>query len=319
MPTVTRTSPSAAPVVAQTLQMRGLYRLLFKRLKLPRRFVHASLSAIKRAGARDQVAHRNELAQSLPPAADRALTLEETSAFKLLQPGDLDGSVAVADRCREIFEAFQASGRGQQEISRNPNKRFLLAVLSGNEFHAYPEIVRFMVQRPLLDAVSRYLGTVPVLEGAALWWTPPNDTVMSSQAVHVDLLAQRQVKIIMNCTETTMEQGPLHFVPADVSDDLRQRAGHSRGRLGDEWLEEPRANDQLYAATGEPGSAVLFDSSRCLHFGSRGNRYDRLVLTFHYLPLDAPTETRYRLDPPLAMHADPQLDEIQRLALGFRD
>jgi hypothetical protein len=316
---VTRTSPSAAPAVAQTLQMRGLYRLMFKRLKLPRQFVHASLSAIKRAGARSQVARRKQLAGSLPSAGHDALTLEESSGFTLLQPGDLAGAVAAADQCREIFESFQASGRGQQEISRNPNKRFLLAVLSGSEFHAYPELIRFMVQRPLLDAVSRYLGTVPVLEGAALWWTPPNDTVKSSQAVHVDLLAQRQVKMIMNCTETTLEQGPLHFVPADVSDDLRRRAGHSRGRLGDEWLEEPRANGQLHAATGPAGSAVLFDSSRCLHFGSRGNRYDRLVLTFHYLPLDAPTETRYRLDPPLAMYADPDLDEVQRLALGFRD
>jgi hypothetical protein len=298
--------------------MRGLYRLMFKRLGLPRNFVHSSLSALKRAGAREQVAARQRVAGSLGEPPPTALTLDEHRGFALLEPGDLIGSIETAARCKAIFDEFQASGRGQQEISRNPNKRFLLAVVSGSEFHAYPELIRFMVQRPLLDAVCRYLGTVPVLEGAALWWTPPNDTVQASQAVHVDLLAKRQVKLIMNCTETTMEQGPLHFVPADVSDNLRRRAGHSRGRLGDEWLEEPRARGELRAATGMPGSGVLFDSSRCLHFGSRGNRYDRLVLTFHYLPLDAPTETRYRLDPPIGMYADPELDDLQRLALGFR-
>jgi hypothetical protein len=309
----------SVPTLAQTIRMRGLYRLMFKRLKLPREFVHTSLSALKRAGVRQQVAHRRQLARTLGPACHGTPALDSSRGFTLLEPGDLPGAVETAARCKEIFDAFQASGRGQQEISRNPNKRFLLAVLSGSEFHAYPELIRFMVQRPLLDTVCRYLGTVPVVEGAALWWTPPNDTVQSSQAVHIDLLAERQVKVIMNCTETTLEQGPLHFVPADVSDDLRRRAGHSRGRLGDEWLEEPRANGELYAATGKAGSGVLFDSSRCLHFGSRGNRYDRLVLTFHYLPLDAPTETRYRLDPPVAMYADPELDEFQRLALGFRD
>lgn len=306
-----------AALPARTLRTRSLYRFMFKRLGLPRDFVHSSLSALKRLGAREQVSRRARLAATLdgPAAADPVL--DQAQACLLFGPGELPGAIEVAARCREIFAEFQASGRGQEEISRNPNKRFLLAVLSGNEFHAYPELIRFMVQRPLLDAVCRYLGTVPVVEGAALWWTPPNETVQSSQAVHVDLLAQRQVKVIMNCTATTMAQGPLHFVPADVSDRLRQRARHSRGRLADEWLDEPRASGQLYAATGEPGSGVIFDSSRCLHFGSRGNREDRLVLTFHYLPLDAPTETRYRLDPSPAMHTDPGLDELQRLALGF--
>jgi hypothetical protein len=312
-------TPSAsAPVLAQPMHTRGLYRLMFKRLGLPRNFVHTSLSALKRMTVREQVAYRAKVAASLGPAPAGEPVLSEDRGFVLFQPNELPGGVDVAARCRQIFEEFQASGRGQEEISRNPNKRFLLAVVSGNEFHAYPDLIRFMVRRPVLDAVCRYLGTVPVLEGAALWWTPPNDTVLSSQAVHIDLLAQRQVKMIMNCMETTLEQGPLHFVPADVSDDLRRRGGHTRGRLADKWLEEPRANGELYAATGQPGSGVLFDSSRCLHFGSRGNRRDRLVLTYHYLPLDAPTETRYRLDPPLELFSDPGLDELQRLALGFR-
>jgi hypothetical protein len=306
-----------APQLDRTMRTRGLYRFMFKRLGLPRDFVHSSLSALKRAGAREQVARRDRVATALGPSAHPALVLDEAKGSFLFQPGDVPGSLEAAARCREIFAEFQASGRGQEEISRNPNKRFLLAVVSGNEFHAYPELIRFMVQRPLLESVCRYLGTVPVVEGAALWWTPPNDTVLSSQAVHIDLLAQRQVKVIMNCTETTLEQGPLHFVPADVSDDLRRRGGHRRGRLADQWLDEPRANGQLYAATGQPGSGVVFDSSRCLHFGSRGNRLDRLVLTFHYLPIDAPTETRYRLDPPLSMYGDPELDSLQRMALGF--
>lgn len=306
------------PLLARPLQTRGLYRLMFKRLRLPRQFVHASLSALKRMGIRSQVEQRARVAASLSAPCHRRLELDESRGFFLFGPGDLRGAVEAAARCREIFARFQASGQGQETISRNPNKRFLLAVVSGNEFHAYPELIRFMVQRPLLDAVARYLGTVPLLEGAALWWTPPNDTLKSSQAVHVDLLAQRQVKLIMNCTETTLEQGPLHFVPADVSGDLRRRGRHTRGRLDDHWLEAPRASGELIAATGQPGSGVVFDSSRCLHFGSRGNRRDRLVLTFHYLPLDAPTETRYRLDPPIAMYTDPGLDEVQRLALGFR-
>ncbi|MFU8831362.1 MAG: hypothetical protein ACNA7J_04310, partial [Wenzhouxiangella sp.] len=201
---------------------------------------------------------------------------------------------------------------------RNPNKRFLLSVLSGNEFHAYPELIRFMVSEPIVRMTARYLGTVPVLEGAALWWTPPNDSMASSQMVHIDELAPRQVKILVNCMTTDLENGPLHLVPADVSDQLRRRGGHRRGRLDDRWLEEPAREGHLHRAVGPPGSGLVFDSSRCLHYGSRGNTADRLVLAFHFLPLDAPTETRFRLEPCPALGADPTLSPLQKLALGFQ-
>ena len=191
-------------------------------------------------------------------------------------------------------------------------------MLSGAEFHDHPELLRFMVSEPIVRMTARYLGTVPVIEGAALWWTPPNDSMASSQMVHIDELAPRQVKVFLNCLPTTTENGPLHMIPADVSDALRRRGGHRRGRLDDRWLEEPRQKGQLHLATGDTGSGLVFDSSRCLHFGSRGNRSDRLVLAFHFLPLDAPTETRYRIGPCPALGTDPELSELQRMALGFR-
>ncbi|TVS12671.1 MAG: hypothetical protein EA419_04110 [Wenzhouxiangella sp.] len=303
--------------MARTPSARSLYRLLYKRLFLPRSVVHRSLSALKRIRVGDQVRQRRELAETLGPDAC-GLSLDEKSGFHLFGPDELPGAEDTARRCRERHAEFCRAGHDRAALERNPAKRFLLSVLSGNEFHAHPELIAFMVSEPIVRMASHYLGTVPVLEGAALWWTPPNDSLVSSQMVHIDELAPRQVKILLNCTAVGEQNGPLQLLPADVSDRLRKLGGHSRGRLDDSWLEQPARDGQLYKAMGPPGSGVAFDSSRCLHFGSRGNTADRLVLAFHFLPLDAPTETRYHIDPCQKLGADPGLSALQKLALGFQ-
>jgi len=306
---------AASPGVALAPRVRPLYRLLYKRLFMLRAFVHRSLSAVKRVRVGEQVRQRNAIARSLEPAG---LELDQRTGFRLLQPQDLTGAESAASQCRDIYQAYRSQGRAEEALQRNPNKRFLLSVLSGNEFHAYPDLIRFMISEPIVRMTARYLGTVPVLEGAALWWTPPNDSMTSSQRVHIDELAPRQVKILINCTTTEFANGPLHLVPADISDQLRRQGGHKRGRLDDRWLAGPKQDGQLHLATGQPGSGLVFDSSRCLHFGSRGNTADRLVLAFHFLPLDAPTETRFRLEPCPALGADPDLSALQKLALGYQ-
>lgn len=309
---------SESPPRAETFRARRLYRILYKRLFLPRQLVHKGLSAAKRITVRDQISTRAAAAAALPPAPASEPRLDPHTGFHLFEPGTFPGAVDAARKCQGLYEDFRQNGQAAEFLQRNPSKRFLLSVLSGDEFHRHPDLIRFMVSEPVVRLAARYLGTVPVLEGAALWWTPPNDSMTSSQMVHIDELAPKQVKILLNCTATGEDSGPLHLLPADVSDDLRRRGGHRRGRLDDRWLEEPAQNGHLHKAVGEPGSGVVFDSSRCLHFGSRGNLADRLVLAFHFLPLDAPTETRYHISPCTALGADPALSRLQKLALGFQ-
>jgi hypothetical protein len=303
--------------IRRPFNARLLYRWLYKRLFLPRNLVHGLLSKAKQLTVREQILHRRQLAGSLAQRQPGSVSLIESDAYQLFQPEQLPGARETAEHCVELYRQFCAGGGDTEALQRNPSKRFLLSVIAGNEFADQSELLHFMVSRPVLDAVSRYLGTIPVVEGAALWWTPPNESVQSSQAWHIDELAQRQVKIILNCFEVTEDQGPLHFLPANISERVRQLAGHHRGRLADEWIEQADAGSHVRRAIGPAGSGIIFDSSRCLHFGSRGNRRDRLVLTFHYLPLDAPTETRYNLRLSRLPPGCEDLDEVQRLALGF--
>ena len=291
---------------------RGMYRFLYKRLRLPRPFVHDLMGWRRRRGLGAEFDQRRGYAGQLQATA---LDLDPASGYRLIEAGENAALTRLAESCRGLYENFRDSGAADEQLARNPNKRFLLGVLSGNEFLAHPALVADMVDRSLLDAAARYLGSVPRLEGAVLWWTPPNETADSSQQWHIDELARRQVKILLNCSDVDDDCGPLHFLPAARSDELRAHMRHRRGRVDEAALTKLIDSGEIVRATGPCGSAVMLDSSRCLHFGSRGNLRDRLVLAFHFLPADAPVDTRYHLEPrdfsgPLAT-----LDRVQRLAL----
>jgi hypothetical protein len=292
---------------------RPVYRLLYKRLGLPRARVHGWLSWARGRALGAELDRRRALAAVLPTAA--SLQLDPEDALLRFESGTLPGADAATVYCRALHDDFLSSGAGAAQLQRNPRKRFLLSVLSGNEFLAHPSLLRFMVARPILDAASRYLGAVPRLEGAALWWTPPNDSVQSSQKAHVDELAPRQVKIILHCDQVEPDCGPLFALEASQTAQVLARSRQRRGRLDDDWLAEIGVLQAMRPVLGPAGSGILFDSSRCLHFGSRGNRRDRLVLAFHFLPADAPVHTRYHLACAARQPGLDDLDEHQRLAL----
>jgi len=310
------TTPNQFPPLRRPFNARPIYRGL-QLLALPRPWLHSALSATKRATVREQIAMRAALAQALPATDPGAIELDEDRACRQFQPDEIPGALETARHCAEHYEAFRGSGEGDALLQRNRNKPFLLSLIAGNEFADHPELLRFAVARPLIESASRYLGTVPIVEGMALWWTPPNTSTKSSQTWHIDELAPRQVKVQLNCLEVTAEQGPLHYIPARRSEEVRSGLGHRTGRLADVAIDGTGARADVERVLGPAGSGVVLDSSRCLHYGSRGNTQDRLVLTFHYLPLDAPTETRYKLQLPALPAGCEDLDEIQRLALGF--
>ncbi|WNM58240.1 hypothetical protein [Candidatus Nitrospira allomarina] len=162
---------------------------------------------------------------------------------------------------------------------RNILKKFLFSILEGAEFCHHPELLRLMVSRPILDAVAAYLGTVPMLTGARLCWSPENETAQSSQLFHFDYEDLRQVKVFINIFETKEDQGPLTFLPADVSHQVQRAIG----RVRDERIYEGGGRNHEVKLIGPPESGAFLDTSRCLHYGSRCNRRDRVVLIIQFL------------------------------------
>jgi len=284
--------------------------LLWKRLHLPRAVVHPALSAAKMVANPGQVRLRRALAGE----CERAFDVPSEAGFRLFRAGGLPGGEAAVRYCAHVFEQARAGAEVDDHLF-NPRKRFLLALLAGDEFLSHPELIRLMISRPVLDTATAYLGEVPILAGAALWWTPANDTAERSQLFHFDGEDERQLKLMLNVFETRSEHGPFTLLPADVSEPLR-RPGAQRRRISDAEVEAVCGLDRAIPLLGAAGSGGFVDTCRCLHFGSRHTRADRLVLMAQFTRFHCPTESTFALTvPPALPGLDP--DPIQKLALGL--
>lgn len=305
---------TASRRIFQPVRGRGLRKLLWKRLHLPRGVVHPLLSAAKRVANPAQVRLRREWVEEIRARSDPALQVPESLGYRVLPAGALPGVAQAVERCAGIYRQMRAEARVDDHLF-NPRKRFLLALLSGADFCAHPDLLGFMVSRPILDAASVYLGAVPILAGAALWWTPENETAERSQLFHFDGEDERQLKLLVNVFETGPEHGPFTLIPADRSAPLCG-PGAMRRRITDAEVDARCGLENTVAFVGGPGSGGFVDTSRCLHYGSRGTRRDRLVLMVQFLRFDCPTESTFDFAvPPDLPGLAP--DPVQKLALGI--
>jgi hypothetical protein len=308
----------AAPagVIRQPISGRALQELFWKRLKVPRAVVQPAIRGAKVAVRPDQWLLRRRLGREIAEALDARHAIPPDLGYRLFGPGELPGARDAARRCAEIASE-PARLADREALLHNRRKPFLLSILVGPDFLAHPELVRFMVSRPLLDAATAYLGSVPLLAGANLWWSPANDSARSSQLWHVDKEETSQVKVFVNVTDTGPDQGPFTFLPAPATERLRRALRYDAGRLRDEDVEAAGEGDRALRLVGPAGAGAFVDTSRCLHYGSRGNLRDRLVLLVQFFRFHAAAESNARFQvPPELPGLEP--DPIQRLALGLR-
>jgi hypothetical protein len=121
--------------------------------------------------------------------------------------------------------------------------------------------------------------------------------------------------VFINIFETTEEQGPLTFIPAEVSEQVQKSIGRV-SRISDERIYEAGARNREVKLIGSAGSGAFLDTSRCLHYGSRFNKRDRLVLIIQFLNI----HTSYQSSAPFQVPPNLPglcLDPVQKLALGI--
>ena len=301
--------------IAQAIRENPLPKFLHKKLKIPRHVIQPFLEAGKIARHPRQYLLRKQLAKEIVAADKTLLVIPDRDGFRLFGPEDIEGIGEVVRHCSEVYETSRHAFSAEY-FQRHPQKKFLLPILEGVEFCRHPALLRFMVSRPLVDSASAYLGTVPRLAGARLCWSPPNETSRSSQLFHFDYEDVRQLKVFINIFETNEEQGPLTFLPAGISAQVQKTIGSVVGRVQDEPIYEAGGRHYELKLIGPAGSGAFLDTSRCLHFGSRFNQKDRLVLIIQFLRC----HSSYRSTAPFQVSADAvgfNLDFVQKLALGI--
>lgn len=288
-----------------------LHRMCQKKLHLPRPLADSVVRGVKFAVNPRQHRLRRRVAGEIAANRRSAQEIPRHAGFLRFEPGHFPDAPAALEHAHALFLACEADGI-IEKTQQSAKKNFLLSIVKGEEFLAHPEVLRFMISRPVLDLASIYLETVPVLSAASLWWTPPNQSTRQSQLFHRDGEDTRQLKFFFNVSDVTSQAGPLTFLAADVSDKIRRKIGYNTGRLTDEAIDEAGGAGNYITLTGPRGSGAALDTSRCLHYGSRGNAVGRLILMFQFTSFYAPkAETPHWS----GIGSDLDLDEVQKLAL----
>lgn len=204
---------------------------------------------------------------------NKRIAIEPDIGYSQFSLADLtvgDGSLPLLQRLARDWKATP---------ERLPTgKRFPLNLMQPEDLFTYPEILDIALHDELLAAVCDYLGQAPRLFNVALWWTPPNETTKGSQLFHYDHRDTRQAKLFLNINDVDMETGPLHFLPARKSQRVNSSVGYSQDRYTDEEVFAAVDPSDVVQTIGPAGSAFVVDTARCLHYGSRSNKYDRMVL-----------------------------------------
>jgi hypothetical protein len=268
-------------------QLRKSERL-WKWLKLapiPRQARENLMRSYKRLAVRGDEAARRRLAAAATADADVLTALETVGYWRF------DGELAEKARLAAADLAKVFPQLMNQEIKRNPQSKkgsFLVTIMQNEAFLAYPRVMDLVTDERLVGTAARYLGEAPVLADVSLWWSPVNDSARSSQLFHFDEADNRQLKLFLNVFEVTPDHGPFTLVPADLSKHVAEKKGNTHGRLTDEEVEVLAPRESWQAFSGPAGTLAAVDSSRCLHFGSRGNTRDRVVVMFQFTKFTAP-------------------------------
>jgi len=212
--------------------------------------------------------------------------MNRQDGYAVLAPDALPGVEDVIALSLRLFEEKKRkieSAIGPDTELHAKKWAFLRSVLTNQDLAQHPELVDFALSDGLLSIVTNYLGTIPHLNRVDLLYSVSHggEEAISSQIYHLDPEGRRQAKLFLNLRDVGPDEGPFTFIPASASAQIIKSITHRRststdddsellvGRYFDGELAQVGGLDKAISVTGPTGSAVLVDTSRCLHCGSR--------------------------------------------------
>jgi len=209
---------------------------------------------------------------------DPAIRIPEDSGWTRLAVGQLDGLEAAVRQVSAFAREWAA------DASRSPiRKSYLFNMMRPQEVLDHPAFLSIALDGGILAAVARYLGQAPCLQKFSIMRSPPNSSTDGSQLYHYDHRDSRQAKLFLNLCDVTDAAGPTHFLSAADSKRIDAKVGYRQDRYTDDQIYSAVPQSRVINTVGPAGTGFLIDTARCLHYGSRGNSTDRLVLLASYV------------------------------------
>ena len=209
----------------------------------------------------------------------------------------LDTSQSLPGLDRLLDEAGQVARERAGRIHSDIQRPYFRSLIFPDDIKKYPSWLDFITSSEILEAVTHYLKTIPVLSKTR----PPGVRFMESnqnldpdppgpfadsQLYHLDLHDTPLVYVIVLIEDVTSECGPWTFLPASVSARATEALGNQkRGnhyRVTDEEMYRVIDPKEAIVFAYPKGTVLFIDSSRCFHYGSRRSYKPRLQMMYAY-------------------------------------
>jgi hypothetical protein len=247
-----------------------------------------------------------------------SVEIPRDKGFAFCDGSSLPDIPAVVSSARHVLATVNL-----EKLKVKANKRFMMKLLDQKSLTLDSPFMRLALHPDVVAAATRYLGLVPILQFVNVYYSSESGEELSkSQLYHCDSDDVEQIKVWVLCEQVTPETGPLTLLPAAESELVRKKVGYQYDML----LTDERVSEILSGLNaqrqfvGPPGTVGFFDTSRCLHFGSRfvDPTMTRLIVMLQYitplsfiLPAEYWEHARYR-----AFGTTPGLDDTARMILG---
>jgi hypothetical protein len=202
-----------------------------------------------------------------------------------------DGWLHIKNSSLPFHEAFLKAGEkifSKMIKTDVTHKAYMEMVNTVDDIENYPELLNFATSSELITIVAHYLKCIPVLREISFYISEPTEfDPTGSQLFHIDNEDNRVVRLIVPIEDITEEQGPFTFFPEKITDtaikQLKYGTLKSTYRITDEQMYKYISKEDLITATCKRGDLVFADTSRCFHYGSRGQIKPRklCMVNFH--------------------------------------
>tara|TARA_A100001011_G_scaffold399643_2_gene509320 strand:- start:1680 stop:2534 length:855 start_codon:yes stop_codon:yes gene_type:complete len=173
-------------------------------------------------------------------------------------------------------------------IKKSKSKKGFLKVINLNIFENN-SIYKLANDKFIIDALSNYFESIPILYNAQLWVSKPNKTKEHSQLFHFDREDYLQMKVFFPISGIDRESGPIKLINAKQSREFLIKCLKTfkvvslKDRHSDKFVFDKIKNPRIVEMTAKENEAILVDTTNCIHYGSRSSKKKKYQLLLHYV------------------------------------
>lgn len=201
----------------------------------------------------------------------------------LIFPEKFDTNSTLYNDVMSIFNRYESFSDAKKTNKYGSSKIWRANLFQPEDLIDKPSILEFVTQDEIIEAVTKYLGSSPIIGDIQLWWSKENSDISSSQLYHIDQEDYKQLKLFAYFNNVTSDTGPLTFFDSEASALIKSRVDNPFNKIEDEEIDLSRGNHEAIEFTGEPGTYGLVDTSSCYHMGSRTRKGDRVAIMVSFL------------------------------------